>query len=481
MNVKIVLRLLGVLLLFPGTFMTLCLLMAFYYEEPEAVKSLGFATGIAVSSALVLFFSGNASRESIYRREALVVVGLGWILSCLLGSLPYLFSDCVSSFSDAFFESVSGFTTTGATVIGDIELLPRSILFWRMLTHWLGGMGIIVLFVAVFPQMAGGAKQMFRSEVPGPVAEGLRPKIKETALTLWKIYIILTLVETALLKAAGMSLFDAFCHSISTIATGGFSTQNGSIAEYNNIVVEVIIAVFMLIAGANFGLYYAILKGSIWSLFVNAEFRSYVAILLVVSIVVGLSISNQHGDSFTAIRYSVFQTISVMTGTGLCTDDFGSYPPIAMASLVCLMFIGGCAGSTSGGMKVSRVIVIFKVAYQEIVHAFRPQVRMSVRLGHSVVDREIVYPILVFVVSFIFIAAMSTLLMAAFGLDLVTSFSSVVACLANVGPGLATVGPLETYENIPTVGKLLLSVLMLLGRLELGVLLALFIPGFWRR
>ncbi|MEE3235202.1 MAG: TrkH family potassium uptake protein [Candidatus Latescibacterota bacterium] len=481
MNPKIVIRLLGILLLFPGIFIGFCLVMALYLGEFEAIKPLGFSMGIVALLALSFYCLGNASRGSIYRREALVVVGVGWILSCLLGSLPYIFSGCISNFSGAFFESVSGFTTTGATVISDIDSLPRSILFWRMLTHWLGGMGIIVLFVAILPQMTGGAKQMFRSEVPGPVSEGLRPKIKETAIALWKIYIFLTFVETLLLVLAGMSVFEAFCHSISTIATGGFSTRNGSIAEYDNALIEIIIMVFMLISGVNFGLYYTILKGRISSLFCNAEFRVYVGIVVLVSAVIGLSIAQQYGDISTALRYSVFQTISVMTGTGLSTDDFGSYPAVGKVLLVCLMFVGGCAGSTSGGLKVSRVIVIFKIAYQEIIHVFRPQVRMSVRVGRSVVENEVVHSILVFVVSFVFIAGIGTVMMSSLGLDVVTAFSSVVACLANVGPGLDAVGPQETYENIPEAGKLILSALMLLGRLELGALLALFVPGFWRR
>ena len=480
MNVKIIARLLGVLLLFPGLFMAICLLMALYFSEYQAAKALGFSMVIVTCLAFGFYCFGDASRDSVYRKEALVVVGFGWILSCLLGSLPYLFSDCISSVPSAVFESVSGFTTTGATVISDIGLLPRSILFWRMLTHWLGGMGIIVLFVAVFPQMAGGAKQMFRSEVPGPVAEGLRPKIKETALTLWKIYIFLTFVQTVFLILAGMSVFDAFCHSISTVATGGFSTRNGSIAEYNSFLIEIIIMVFMLIAGVNFGLYYAMLKGRLWSFFSNAEFRTYVGIVILASLIICLSISQQHSDYPTALRYSLFQTISVMTGTGLSTDDFGSYPAIGTSLLVCLMFVGGCAGSTSGGLKVSRVIVIFKIAYQEIVRVFRPQLRMSVRVGHSVVESGVVNSILVFVVSFMVIAGISTVFMASLGLDVVTAFSSVVACLANVGPGLNTVGPQETYQNIPAAGKILLTFLMLLGRLELGALLALFIPGFWR-
>lgn len=481
MNVRIVIRLLGFLLLFPGIFMGLCLIMALYVGEHAAVNSLGWSMGIVITLALSFYFSGNASRESIYRREALVVVGVGWILSCLLGSLPYLFGGFISDIPSAVFESVSGFTTTGATVISDIDTLPRSILFWRMLTHWLGGMGIIVLFVAIFPQMAGGAKQMFRSEVPGPVAEGLRPKIKETALALWRIYIFLTLAETGLLIFAGMSVFDAFCHSISTIATGGFSTRNGSIGEYDNPFIEVIIMVFMLIAGANFGLFHVLIKDRAWLIFKDAEFRSYVGIIVFVSLIIYLSIYNQNGEHLTSLRHSVFQTISVMTGTGLCTDNFGSYPAVGKVLLVCLMFVGGCAGSTSGGLKVSRVIVVFKIAYQEIVHVFRPQVRMSVRIGHSVVENEVVYSILVFVLSFIFIASIGTIFMASLGLDITTAFSSVVACLANVGPGLDGVGPQETYCDIPAIGKILLSILMLLGRLELGAFLALFVPGFWRR
>jgi trk system potassium uptake protein len=436
--------------------MGLCLPSAYYYGEQHAGGALFFFCFLAV-------------------------VGLGWLLIGIFGALPFYLGNAFTSFVDAYFETVSGFTTTGATVFTEIETVPNSLLLWRMTTHWLGGMGIIVLFVAIFPQLGVGAKQMFRSEVPGPITEGLRPKIKETALALWRIYALLTLLATVLLMLCGMSFFEALCHAFATLATGGYSTKNASIGHYDSVAIDVVITVFMFLAGINFTLYYLVMRGRFQAFWRNGEFRVYLAITVVVSLLIALDIHERHGEFLQALRYASFQTVAILTTTGFGTDNFDAYPPFSKLLLVCLMFVGGCAGSTAGGIKISRLMVVFKVAYQETYRVFRPQVRMSVRIGRSVINEEIVRSILVFFSSFVALFALGSVFMAALGLDIVTASTSVAACLGNIGPGLARVGALENYAHIPAIGKVFLSFCMMLGRLELGTLLVLLVPDFWRR
>ncbi len=481
MSAQVIARLLGVLLVVLGGTMAFCLPSALYYGEGLAVNALLLSMVITAAVGAGLYMWGRNTRLTVYRREALAVVGLGWLLIGLFGALPYYFAHTFPTFIDAYFETVSGFTTTGATVLTDVEAVPKAILLWRMTTHWLGGMGIIVLFVAIFPQLGVGAKQMFRSEVPGPITEGLRPKIKETALALWKIYSLLTLAAAVLLMFCGMEPFEAICHAFSTLATGGYSTKNASIGHYDSVAIDVVITVFMFLAGVNFSLYYLMMRGRVQALWRNGEFRIYMATTIVVSLLIALDIREIHGEFLQALRYASFQTLAILTGTGFGTDNFDAYPPFSKLLLVCLMFVGGCAGSTAGGMKISRLMVVFKVAYQEIYKVFRPQVRMSVRIGRSVVAEDTVRSILVFFSTFVVIFALGSIFMAALGLDIVTATTSVAACLANIGPGLARVGALENYAHIPAIGKVFLSFCMMLGRLELATLLVLLVPDFWRR
>jgi trk system potassium uptake protein len=481
LSAQVIARPLGVLLAVLGATMGLCIPSAIHYGESHAGGALFFSMFITAGVGGGLFAWGRSSRLTVYRREALAVVGLGWLLIGLFGALPFYLGDAFTSFVDAYFETVSGFTTTGATVFTDIEVVPNSLLLWRMTTHWLGGMGIIVLFVAIFPQLGVGAKQMFRSEVPGPITEGLRPKIKETALALWKIYTLLTLAATVLLMLCGMNFFEALCHAFATLATGGYSTKNASIGHYDSVAIDIVITVFMFLAGINFSLYYLVMRGRFQAFLRNGEFRVYLAITTLVSLLVALDIHERHGDFLQALRYASFQTVAILTTTGFGTDNFDAYPPFSKLLLVCMMFVGGCAGSTAGGIKISRLMVIFKVAYQETYRVFRPQVRMSVRIGRSVVSEEIVRSILVFFSSFVVLFALGSIFMAALGLGIITASTSVAACLGNIGPGLARVGALENYAHIPAIGKIFLSFCMMLGRLELGTLLVLLVPDFWRR
>ncbi len=481
MNGRVISRLIGILLCALGLTMGLCLPVAFYYEEWDAGIGLGLSMGCTMVSGALFFLWGRSKEGTVYRREALAVVGFGWLLVGVFGALPYYLGQAFSHFVDAYFEAVSGFTTTGATVLADIESVPKALLLWRMTTHWLGGMGIIVLFVAIFPQIGVGAKQLFRSEVPGPITEGLRPKIKETALALWKIYACMTATAAVLFMVFGMSPFDAVCHAFSTLATGGYSTKNASIGHFDSFAIDGITTLFMLLAGVNFTLYFLLLRGRFNALWRNGELRVYLLTTLVVSLCIAFNIADRHADFSQAMRYASFQTLAVFTGTGFSTDNFDAYPAFSKILLVCLMFVGGCAGSTAGGLKIARVMVVFKVAYQEIYRVFRPQARMSVRISGSVVSEEVVRSILVFFASFVVLFALGSIFMAALGLDIITATTSVAACLGNIGPGLARVGAMENYGHIPSVGKVFLSFCMMLGRLELGALMVLLVPDFWRR
>ncbi len=481
MNGRIISRLLGNLLFALGLTMGLCLPVAYYYGESDAGVALATSMTCTCLVGALFFMWGRSNERTVYRRDALAVVGFGWLLVGFFGSLPYYFGNTFPDYVDSYFEAVSGFTTTGATVLTDIEIIPQSLLFWRMTTHWLGGMGIIVLFVAIFPQIGVGAKQLFRTEVPGPMTEGLRPKIKETALALWKIYALMTVSAALLFMLFGMHPFDAVCHAFSTLATGGYSTKNASIGHFDSWALDAITTLFMLLAGVNFTLYFLLLKGRFNALWRNGELRVYLTITLVVSLCVAFNIADRHEGFSEAVRYASFQTLAILTGTGFSTDNFDAYPAFSKMLLVCLMFVGGCAGSTAGGMKIARIMVVFKVAYQETYRVFRPQARMSVRISGSVVKDEVVRSILVYFTSFIILFALGAIFMAALGLDLITAATSVAACLGNIGPGLARVGAVENYAHIPSLGKVFLAFCMMLGRLEMGTLLVLFVPDFWRR
>ncbi|MCP4632372.1 MAG: TrkH family potassium uptake protein, partial [candidate division Zixibacteria bacterium] len=365
MDYRIVLRFLGILLFILSISISSSIIPAFIYGESDTIINFSISTVISLIIGALCFFSGKKAGTTINRRDALAVVAIGWIAFGIIGAIPFILENALINPIDAFFEAVSGFTTTGSTVITDVEALSHGLLYWRSLTQWLGGMGIIVLFIAILPQLGVGVRQMFRSEVPGPITEGLKPKLKETASILWKIYVGLTVVEMLVLWIAGMGIFDSVCHGLTTMATGGFSTKNASLAYYNNPMFDVIIIFFMFAAGINFGLYYQVAKGNWKAPFKNTEFRVYLYILLFSGLILTISILNRHPDILDALRHGMFQSVGICTTTGFATDDFDLYPPVAKILLIVLMFIGGSAGSTGGGMKVSRVMVLLKAAYFE--------------------------------------------------------------------------------------------------------------------
>jgi len=490
MNLRITSRLLGQLMLSLAVMEVIPLIWAAYYNEIHVVYA--FIASILINMAIggFLVYIARGTKEEIFRREALFVVGAGWLLAGLTGALPFVLSGELV-YHDAVFETISGFTTTGASILTDIEGMSRGLLFWRSFTHWLGGMGIIVLFIAVLPRLGIGGKHMYRVEAPGPASEGLRPKIRDTAILLWRIYLGISIAEILALMFTGMGLFDSLCHTFGTMATGGFSTKAASIGHYQNpelysfgvgLSVDLIIIVFMFLAGANFSLYYQALRGK-WLFFKDMEFKVYSAVLLVSILVIAIALlGHSHyihlGD---ALRDAAFQVTSITTTTGYATADFDSWPTVARTLLISLMFMGACAGSTGGGMKVVRWIILVKWAYRSVIHSFKPQTVMHIKIGSLAVDRDVEGQVVGFAIIFIGVFAVGTLLISAFGHDLTTSFSSVIACLSNIGPGLSLVGPTVNYAFFSPFEKMFLAWCMLVGRLEVYAMLVAFAPGFWKK
>ena len=480
MKFTFILHILGALLI--------CLALALLTPIPFAIAEGGQTIGaFVISSTICLILGGIClkvfkGKKELSVREGFAIVTFGWLLFAIFGALPYLLSGAISSPVDAVFETMSGFTTTGSTIITDIESLPHSILFWRALTHWLGGMGIIVLSLAILPMLGVGGMQLFQAEVPGPTADRLKPRIQDTAKLLWGVYVILTAIETMLLMAGGMSFFDAICHAFATLATGGFSTRNASVAAYDSAYIDWIITLFMFLAGVNFSLHYYAFKGKLGEYFRNEEFKFY--LLITVGATTIMMWMNQ-GHNYTSIldnlRYSAFQTTSILTTTGFATADFELWPILSQYMLVLLMFIGGCAGSTGGGIKVARILLLLKHGMVQLYHLIHPRTIRLIKIGGVPVEADVMQSILGFFALFMGIFVTASFLMAACGMDLVSGAAAVIATLSNIGPGLGSVGPVDNFAHVPFFGKIVLTTCMLLGRLELFTVLVLFLPSFWRK
>ncbi len=447
----------------------------------------GVHTAFLVSSALsgglggILLAGARGRSPELTHREGFAVVTLGWVLFGVVGALPYRWSGAVPSAVDAVFESVSGFTTTGATILTDIEALPRSLLLWRALTHWLGGMGIIVLGLAILPVLGVGGMQLFRAEVPGPTADRLRPRIQDTAKLLWGVYVGLTAAEIVLLMLGGLTWFDAVCHAFATMATGGFSTRNASVGAFGSAYVDAVVTVFMLLAGINFALHHAALTGRWRKALRNEELRAYLALAGGATLVTAAANAGTFASVAENLRYSAFQAVSILTTTGFGTADYETWPFLCQVLLVLLMFVGGSAGSTGGGMKVSRVLLILKHAWAQVWSLIHPRGVRVVKLDGDPVPSEVLQGVLGFFALYLVVVGAGALGMAALGVDPVTSVASVVACVGNIGPGLGGVGPADNYAHLPQLGKALLTFCMLVGRLELFTVLVLFHPNAWRR
>jgi len=477
---NIVLNTLGSLLFYLGLSMIFPLIYAIYYQE-QVINAFILSIIITTLSGFLLR-KFSSSEEPIGPKEGFAISTLGWIFAAGFGTLPFVFAGTFPSFIDAYFESMSGFTTTGATVLVPIEGNPYAILFWRDFIQWLGGMGIIVLVVAILPALGAGGMQLFKSEVPGPEPDRLKPRIKETAKLLWGVYIIISALQVACLYFTGMSLFDALTNMFGTMPTGGFTPRNLSVGAYNNPIFETIIIIFMFIAGANFTLHYKALHGNVKSLIKDREFLFYSGVILI-SI---LTITTQlrlyiYNSIFTALRYASFQVVSIATTTGFVTANYDIWPTFSKSILLILMFVGGCAGSTGGAIKNIRVLLLLKQAYREIHKLIHPKAITPIRLGDKTISEEVMRNITGFFFLYVFIFVVCTFIMTILGLDIVSAMASVAATLGNVGPGLGLVGPAQNYTFIPPLGKIILILCMLLGRLEIYTVLILVIPEFWKK
>ena len=481
MSLTLIARVQGFLLLFLGGAMCFPLAVAAVYRE-AAWQAMLLAAALTIGAGGGCVFICQPTEKQISQREGFVIVAIGWIIASLFGSLPFLLHGCIASFTDAYFETVSGFTTTGATVISYVESLPRTLLFWRSMIQWLGGIGIILFSIAILPMLGIGGMQLYKAEVPGPVIEKIKPRIAETARSLWKVYILLTLAQTLLLMLCGMDVYDALCHTFTTMATGGFSTRNKSVEAFSNPWAELVIIVFMVAAGTNFTLHYRLLHGKVTSLFCDKEFLFYLGVLCAATILLTGSLCTAScEDILRSLRLASFQVASIMTTTGYSTCNFDSWPWFAKFLLLVLMFIGGCAGSTGGGMKCIRIYLLLKQIYRELFCMVHPNAVVALKLGGKPVPENVLRSLTHFIIVYLVIFVVGAAVLSWCGIDLVTALSAVAATLGNVGPGLARVGPYETFAWISVPGKWLLVVLMLLGRLELFTLLLLLLPAFWKK
>lgn len=514
-------KMLGMLGMLVGGSMLFSLPWAFpIFGQAESFETRG-ATGILLSVAVSIilggiFYSiGRKETSPVLHKEALAIVGLGWLVAGVLGALPFLFSGCYRApdqpmtIVDAVFESISGFTTTGASVLTELEdpeLVPRCVLFWRSFTHWLGGMGIIVLFVAILGHLGASGKAMMRREVPGPINDAVRPRVRETAITMWAMYVSLSFILSIIFWIEGLSYFDALCHTFGTLATGGFSTFNSSAGHFDSVTVEVTITIFMIVAATNFSLFYMVLKRRhsdstsalkrLHPLTHDPEWKTFLGILAVaiLSLTIVLVYRGIYDHWLTAFRHSSFVTVSIMTSTGFGSEDFSQWGEFSKALLLMLMFIGGCAGSTAGGIKVIRVVLFLRVIRLEIERAFRPNVVRTLRIGGEPVDDSHRHDVIVYFGLVLFIFISSWMILATIEPDtqwiqsethspaekLLDCASAVAATLNNIGPGLGVLGPMDNFSAFSVQGKVLLTLLMLLGRLELFAILVLFFPSFWR-
>ena len=479
MNYKMVFFNVGRILLVEAALLAIPAIVAVIYGENTLIS---FAITIAALTVVGLpAIYKKPKKQSIYAKDGYVIVALSWILMSLFGALPFTISGYIPSFVDAFFETVSGFTTAGSTILREVESLPKSILFWRSFTHWIGGMGFLVFVIAILPKTESSSMHVMRAEVPGPTVGKLVSKLRASARILYGIYCVLTLAETVLLALGGMPLFDSFVNSLATAGTGGFGLLNNSIEGYNSVYCEMVIAVFMLIFGINFNLYYMILIKQWKQALKSEELRWYLGIVAGSVIIITLSLFTTKHNLFDSFRYAFFQVTSIISTTGFSTTNFDTWPVIAKLVLVFLTITGACAGSTCGGIKISRIAIMVKSGIRDIKKAINPRSIETVKLDKKTIEEPIVKGVSVLFAMYAVIIAVSTLIVALDGRDIVTTVTAVLTCINNVGPGLGAVGPYGNFADFSVISKLVLSFDMLAGRLELIPMLMLFSPYAWSR
>ncbi len=480
LNYRMIVKILGVILWIISASMVPPLIVSMYYNETPAIYS--FAACIAIGTIAGIFAQKVTIKSHAVRiRDGYAIAALCWIVGSLIGALPFVMSGAIPSFIDAYFETVSGFTTTGASILTDIEALPKGILFWRSFTHWLGGMGILVFVIALLPALGIGGQQIAKAETPGPVLDKVSSKISDTAKILYLIYIALTAIEIILLLLGGMGPYDSFVHTFGTMGTGGFSTYNASIAGFNSLYAEIVIGIFMILAGINFNLYYELIKGKWREFFTDNELRVYFLILVSSMLLIGLNLyfTGTYASSGETARYTFFQVASITTTTGYATADFDLWPTFSKMLLFILMFVGGCSASTSGSVKVIRVIIAFKLIGREIFRKLHPRAVVPVKLDGRPVPAGIVSAIASFIFLYFLLYFLGMILISLDGYGMVVSASAAAATLGNIGPGFELVGPVMNYSIFSDPVTLLMCFLMLAGRLELFTIILLLLPGFW--
>lgn len=481
MNPGLILYITSIAIIFESLFMLLPLAVSFIYQEKDIIPlTLSFLITL-ISGSLIYGPSRRYRKEELRHRDAFLTVTFSWISATLFATIPYLLSGSVVSFTDAYFEAMAGFTTTGSSIIRDVEAVPRGVLFWRSLTQWMGGMGIILFALAVLPVLGAGGMQLFKAEVPEISVDKLRPRIVDTAKALWFIYTGLTVMCAAVYMAGGMSLFDAINHSFTTMATGGFSTKNASIAHYKSPLIEFSSSLFMFLAGINYSLYFYVFRGDVSRLLRSDEFRFYIFLTIAATLLIAINLMNSSISLFDSLRLALFQVTSIMTTTGYASADFEKWPPLSLIILIVIMFAGGMIGSTGGGIKQVRVLLTLKQGYREIYQLIHPRAVTTLKLDDKILSKEILGSIWGFFFLFIFIWVIASMGMAATGTDIITSTTSVISAMCNVGPALGEAGPTENYSSLPVAAKWILIFCMLTGRLELYTVLILLIPQFWKK
>lgn len=493
LNYKIIFHLMGLLLLVNGGFMIIAAIVSFITKDGVGI-AISSAGAITLFAGMLVMFVTRDHKKEIKKREGYIVVTFGWLFMSLSGMLPYLASGAIPEVTNAFFETISGYTTTGASILSDIESLPKGILFWRSTTHWIGGMGIIVLAIAILPLLGIGGMQLFAAEAPGPNADKLHPRITDTAKRLWLIYFGFTAAETLALNLAGMSFFDAINHAMSTLSTGGFSTKNASVAHWNDTpIIQYIIIFFMMLAGMNFVLSYFAFKGKVQKIIKDDEFRVYTTFIIGFTAITAFVIyfkadinasTIAHpmvwGAGESAFRHGLFQVLAVITTTGFVTADFTAWTPFLAVIFFGLMFLGGSSGSTAGGIKVVRHILTIKNAIMEFKRTLHPNAVIPVRYNTRSVDKQIIYNILAFFILYMLSWIIGASVLGALGLDFVSALGGAASALGNVGPAFGELSPVDNFGGLPTAAKWWCGFLMLIGRLELFTVLILLTPFFWR-
>ena len=482
MRWRYILSIIGILTLFLGLSMVFPLLVGLYYRDQSVMPFLkSMAVTVGAGFFLYIVFRRQKA-EIISQREGMAIVAFGWTVIGLFGALPFYLEGELTSFVDAFFESVSGFTTTGSSVLTNIEAVSKGLLFWRSFIQWLGGMGIIVLSVAILPFLGIGGMQLYKAEVPSPVPDKLKPRIRDTATILWKVYALISLFEVIFLMIGGMGFFDALCHTFTTMPTGGFSTKNASVAYYDSAYFDWVMVFFMMLAGINFSLHYQFLRGKTLAFWRDSECRFFLIIVFIITAVVSFDVYGTIYDTVgDALRYGAFQVVSIVTTTGFATADYEKWPAMSQIILLLCMFLGASAGSTGGGMKCLRAMLCLKFSYKELFSLIHPHAVKHVKIGGHSVSEEVMRSVMGFLALYLSLFAVSCVLLAGLGVDFVTSIGAVAACIGNIGPGFGMVGPIDNYAQLPHLGKWLLIWCMLLGRLEIYTIIVLMVPEFWRK